>query len=164
MAACSILDRFGWLEDTGFYNVVVLRVDDIQKFLEDFLERWSSDAFVPGCFSRVVPVSVTFSYSSADELECASREAMRPWISTVAGHSYHVRMHRRGFKDRVVSHTEEQSLGAFVDRELTARGESARIDFDDPDFVVVVETVGQRAGMALWTRADRERYPFLNLD
>jgi hypothetical protein len=34
----------------------------------------------------------------------------------------------------------------------------------DPDFVVVLETVGQRAGMTLGTRAGRERYPFLNLD
>lgn len=73
-------------------------------------------------------------------------------------------MHRRGFKDRVGSHTEEQALGAFVEQELAGKREQARVDFDDPDFIVVLETVGQRGGMSLWNREQRQRYPFVNLD
>jgi len=47
---------------------------------------------------------------------------------------------------------------------LEHRGTPGRIDFDDPDFILDVETVGQRAGMSLWTREDLHRYPFLKLD
>jgi protein-L-isoaspartate(D-aspartate) O-methyltransferase len=164
MAACRLLDRLGWLEETDYHNVLVLRVRDVEQFLEEFRQRWSADTFSRGCFSRVVPVTATFSYESLDELEAQATEALRPWIPTLAGRSYHVRMHRRGFKDRVDSHTEEQALGAFVERELVGTSERARVDFDDPDFIVVLETVDQRGGMSLWSREQRQRYPFLNLD
>jgi len=37
------------------------------------------------------------------------------------------------------------------------------VAFDDADAVLAVDTVGDRAGMALWTRDDLRRYPFLGL-
>lgn len=154
----------GWLEETHYHNVLVLRVDDVERFLQEFLERWSEDPFVPSCFSRVVPLTSAFHYESPEALDSKTQEAMRPFVAMLAGHSYHVRMHRRGFKDRVVSHAEEQALGGFVERELAAVGQRARVEFEDPDFIVVLETVGQRGGMSLWSREQRERYPFLNLD
>ena len=163
-AACRLLDRLGWLEDTDYRNVLVLRVHDVEQFLEEFLQRWSADSFVQSCFSRVIPLTTTFSYASVEELEAQARAAIRAWIPTLVGHSYHVRMHRRGFKDRVGSHTEEQALGAFVAQELAGKSEQARVDFDDPDFIVVLETVGQRGGMSLWSREQLQRCSFLNLD
>ena len=33
--------------------------------------------------------------------------------------------------------------------------------FEDPDCVLLIETVGQRGGLALWTREELKRYPFL---
>jgi tRNA(Ser,Leu) C12 N-acetylase TAN1 len=35
--------------------------------------------------------------------------------------------------------------------------------FDDPDAILSVDTVGDRAGLALWTREELRRYPFLGL-
>jgi tRNA(Ser,Leu) C12 N-acetylase TAN1 len=43
-------------------------------------------------------------------------------------------------------------------------GTPARVTFEDPDFIVAVETVGQRAGMSLWSREELQRYPFVRLD
>jgi tRNA(Ser,Leu) C12 N-acetylase TAN1 len=40
----------------------------------------------------------------------------------------------------------------------------SRIDFDDPDYIIDIETVGQRAGMSLWSREHRLRYALLKLD
>jgi hypothetical protein len=37
-----------------------------------------------------------------------------------------------------------------------------RIGFDDPDFIIHIETIDRRAGMALWSRDDMQRYPFLS--
>lgn len=51
-----------------------------------------------------------------------------------------------------------------MEQELAGKREQARVDFDDPDFIVVLETVGQRGGMSLWSREQRQRYPFVNLD
>jgi len=47
---------------------------------------------------------------------------------------------------------------------LDAQGAATRIDFEDPDHIVDIETVGQRAGLSLWTREQAQRYPFLKLD
>jgi tRNA(Ser,Leu) C12 N-acetylase TAN1 len=47
---------------------------------------------------------------------------------------------------------------------LAAAGTPGSISFDDPDAIVAIESVGQRAGVSLWTREDLRRYPFLRLD
>ena len=80
------------------------------------------------------------------------------------GSSFHVRMHRRGFKGRLSSQREEQFLDHYILTRLEQEQCSGRITFDDPDAIITVETVGQRAGIALWSREERERYLFLNLD
>ena len=47
-------------------------------------------------------------------------------------------------------------LGALADA-----GSSGQIRFDDPDYVLLIETVGGSGGIALWTGEDLKRYPFL---
>ena len=47
---------------------------------------------------------------------------------------------------------------------LAAAGTPGQISLYDADAVVLIETVGPRAGLALWTRADLARYPFLGAD
>lgn len=47
---------------------------------------------------------------------------------------------------------------------LEARGTPARIDFSDPDAILAVETVGQRAGLSLWSREVIARHPLPGLD
>ena len=54
-------------------------------------------------------------------------------------------------------------IGQFIVDETQRRGHEARTSFDDPDLILAVETVGQRAGISLWTRDDRLRHPLLNL-
>ena len=72
-------------------------------------------------------------------------------------------MHRHGFKGRLSSHEEEKSLTEFLLERLRESGQPDRIIFHDSDFVLVVVTVGQRAGASLWSRDDGNRYPFLRL-
>ncbi len=71
-------------------------------------------------------------------------------------------MHRRGFKGTLHSHREEQLLGGYLMDELEARAMPATIRFEDPDAVIAVDTVDQRAGMSLWTREQLRRFPFLD--
>jgi tRNA(Ser,Leu) C12 N-acetylase TAN1 len=47
---------------------------------------------------------------------------------------------------------------------MQSEGSTGRIDFEDPDVIIVVETVGQIAGLSLWTREQRRKYSLLRLD
>jgi len=46
---------------------------------------------------------------------------------------------------------------------LGAAGTPGHIGFDDADFVIHIETIDRRAGMALWSRGEMQRYPFLSI-
>ena len=163
-AALQFLRTFGELGKTDYFNVLVVKVDDIQRLLDDL--RWEFQA-APGLqhvVSRIVPIGVSFDFQEPAEFEANVRQAVTRWLPKLAGASFHVRMHRRGFKGRLSSQHEEQFVDRFIADELSERGATARIDFEDPDYIIDIETVGQRAGVGLWTRAQRLRYPFLKLD
>jgi len=64
------------------------------------------------------------------------------------------RRHRRGFKDRLASQEQERILDSVLLAALEKAGNPGRISFEDPDVVCVVETIGQWAGLSLWTRED----------
>jgi len=46
---------------------------------------------------------------------------------------------------------------------LSEQGQVARIAFDGPDVIIALDSVGQRAGISLWTGQQLQRYPFLKL-
>ena len=73
-------------------------------------------------------------------------------------------MHRRGLRHDLSSQAEEKTLDAYLMAELARRGTPGRITFDDPDAILVVETVGNCAGMSLWSRDDLQRLSFLKTD
>jgi tRNA(Ser,Leu) C12 N-acetylase TAN1 len=111
-----------------------------------------------------MPASETFIFQSAAEFEARAKEIVCTWLPRLAGRTFHVRMHRRGLKEHMASHAEERFLDEALLHALEQTGTPARIDFTDPDVVIDVETVGQRAGLSLWTREDLHRYPFLKVD
>ncbi len=43
------------------------------------------------------------------------------------------------------------------------RGRAPRVEFRDPDAVLVVETVGDAAGLGVITRALRSEFPFVKI-
>jgi tRNA(Ser,Leu) C12 N-acetylase TAN1 len=59
---------------------------------------------------------------------------------------------------------EETRLSDFLLESLTKTGAGAHVTFDNPDAIVAVETIGQDAGLSLWSREELQRYPFLRLD
>jgi tRNA(Ser,Leu) C12 N-acetylase TAN1 len=111
-----------------------------------------------------MPAAEAFTFQSVGEFEARAKEIVRAWLPRLAGRSFHVRMHRRGLKEQMSSHTEERFLDEALLHALEQAGTPGRIDFTDPDLIVDVETVGQRAGLSLWTRDDLLRYPFLKVD
>ncbi len=162
--AFKLLQGLGAVYTTEFLNVLVMEVRNIPRFLET-LNAWvSDDPSLLQLIARVVPVTCTFSFQSPEEFESKAREAVLYWLPQLAGKKFHVRMHRRGFKGRISSLEEEHFLDRVLLEELGKIGNPGQINFDDPDAIIVVETVGQQAGLSCWTREELQRYPLLKLD
>ena len=162
---CEVLGELGRIERTAYYNVLVMRVDDRERFLSDLRAMVSHDPRLGTfAFARVVPLARLFDFATPEAFETRAREAALGWLPQLAGRRFHVRMHRRGFKGALPSQEEERFLDRALLEALANRDTPGAIDFDDPDAILDVETVDGRAGLALWTREELERYPFLRLD
>lgn len=162
--AFRILQGLGAVYTTEFLNVLVMEVSNIPRFLETLNTWLTEEPSLAKLLSRVVPVTSTFSFQSPSEFENKAKEAVLSWLPNLTGKSFHVRMHRRGFKGRLSSHDEERFLDKILLEELEKRGNPGHITFEDPDAILVVETVGQQAGISCWNREDLQRYPLLRLD
>jgi tRNA(Ser,Leu) C12 N-acetylase TAN1 len=73
----------------------------------------------------------------------------------VAGKTFHVRTRLRGLTGRVDDQAVDRALGGYLLDLADAAGAAARVSFQDPELVVVVEVIGRRAGYAFLDRAIR---------
>lgn len=157
------LGDLGAVSRTDFFNVLVMDVDDPDAFVRRLADR---ARLIPDLMertlSRVTPARRCFDFRSAEEFEERASRVAREIAPDLAGKSFYVRVHRRGFQDTLSSHEEERLIAEAVFEELEKEGLDAEVDFDDPDAVLAVETVGPRAGVAVWSREDLEAYPFLD--
>jgi len=162
--ACRYLEQFGTVRKSAFFNVLVMKADDPLGALEKVHGQITDIPEIPSWIARFVPVTRRFSFQNPEEFEERARDAVAEWLSVLAGGSFHLRMHRRGFKGRLSSMDEERFLDEYLLERLAGAGTPGAIAFDDPDWIIVVETVGTEAGLSIWGRDDLRRYPLLRLD
>ena len=156
------LRRLGRFRPGGYRNVVVGSVDDRAAFLDRVAEGLARDPLLPTALARLLPIDLTLRFtldSALDDLATAAE----PLIDGLGGDAFFVRVERRGLKGRLHTPTLERDLADRVWRMLEARGRTPRVDFGDPDGVLVVETLGDQAGLVLLPRALRERYRFVRI-
>jgi len=161
--AKELLRDFGRTLHTDFHNVILLAVDEPLHLLERIEEYLRDKPQERNWLYRVQPVTSSFHFQNPVEFEHKLEEALQPWLPALAGHSFHVRMHRRGFKGRMSSQQEERALGEFIVAQSKVHGTESTVSFDDPDWVVAVETVGQAAGLSLWSRAQLQQHELLRI-
>ena len=159
--ACRLLERFGEVSKTGFFNTLVMRAADPHKLL-DSVEQLTPETMQP--LARVMPVMETFIFNSPQEFETNASQTVSKWLPSLAHKGFHVRMHRRGFKGKLSSMDEERFLDHYLLEALEERGTPARITFDNPDAIIALETIGPQAGVSFWTSEDLRRHPLLHLD
>lgn len=162
--ALGILGRYGRVRKTAYYNVVVMAVEDPRAVAEDLGARVAAEPGLMNFLSRVVPLETAFELGPLERVEERLAEAFAPTLPRLAGRSFHVRVHKRGPGKALSGHGLERALGDRLLAELAARGTPGRLAFDDPDLILVVEIVDQRAGVAAFDREQRARWPFLRLD
>lgn len=162
--ACQIFSQFGQVKRSGYYNVILLKVADLRAFLDRLSAMVTNVPDLLTMVSRVMPAEASFTFQDREGFESQARAIALEWVPRLAGKSFHVRMHRRGFHAQMSSRDEEQFLDAAILAALEARGTPGWISFEDPDAIIDVDTVDNRAGLSLWAREDLARYPFLKLD
>jgi tRNA(Ser,Leu) C12 N-acetylase TAN1 len=162
--AKTLLSNFGTVRGSDYRNVLVMNVENVETFLDEVQSTLVRDASLANAVSRIIPVTDYFCFSNPEEFESKARAVVAKWVPELIGKRFYVRMQRRGFKGKLSSHDEEQVLGRFLLERTAIAGGEATVDFDDPDIVIVVETLGQQAGLSRWTREQLERYELLRLD
>ena len=162
--AFRLLRSYGEVAGTDYWNVLAMRVEDVAEFVRALESATRADATIPNAVARIVPVTAKFRFQSPAEFEEKARSLVERWLSDLKGKSFHVRMHRRGFKGKLSSQHEEQFLDHHLLERMAQEGTPGRIDFADPDAIIAVETLGQTAGLSLWTREQRQSFELLDLD
>lgn len=157
----SLLEPLGEVQRTRFYNVLTMRVPSIREFLETLRDWLSSFPETADTVARAAPVTDKFVFSDATDFRTSLQRGLAPHLPELAGQRFFVRMQLRGAG--LHPSVEERALGEQLTTATAARHAPARVDFGDPDVVVAVESIGHQAGWALWSRADRQRYPCLGL-
>ncbi len=158
----SGIRRRGLFHRTGFKGVLVGRVQDPAQFLEDLLRSKEAGKPWVEALAKAIPVAITFSFTP-ETFEDRLKEAATPFLDRMEKGTYYVRVERRGFKEQIISPEVERAVDAHLFDLARQQGKSLEVSFEDPDYVVVAETVGDVCGVALLTRDLRSRYPFLKV-
>ena len=159
--ARNLLAKWGRLRRTEYFNVAVMKVADATAFLREFAAAVEETPGILNALSHVVPFKHVFTFKCPSEFEAKSRDIILSYAPQLAGKSFHVRLRRRGLKGIISTPEEERLLDNVLLEALAAAGTPGHISFEVPDFVLLIETVGQSAGVSFWTGEDLKRYPFL---
>jgi tRNA(Ser,Leu) C12 N-acetylase TAN1 len=159
--AQGLLRQLGEAEKTDFHNVLVMRVESVAGFLRDFSAMCAAEPGIMNDISRAVPLTDVFDFDTAKDFETKACNVALSWTQRLRGSAFHVRLHRRGLKRALETPKEERLLDEAILAALAQEKVPGRIRFEDPDFVIDIETVGKRAGMSPWSREDLQKYPFL---
>jgi tRNA(Ser,Leu) C12 N-acetylase TAN1 len=162
--ALRVLRELGQVGLSPYHNVLVMRVDDPMATLAAIERRAEEHPALYDAISRVAPAMRCFEFHSAEEFRLRAREAMTEWLPRLAGQSFHVRFHRRGPRDDLATPDIERYLDDALLEALIENGTPGSISFSDPDAVIVIETIDDCAGLALWSRDDLASHRLLRPD
>jgi tRNA(Ser,Leu) C12 N-acetylase TAN1 len=157
------LREFGDFKGSGFRDVIIGAVENREAFFEaiESLRREDPERVRP--LSQVVPIDKTFQFGVTD-LRGKLQDALAPYGEVLEnGCRFYIRVKRRGHKGEVSSLEIEKEMSAFIIDALEKTGKQVQIDFEDPAKLIIVETIGNRAGVGLITRTMKERYPFIRV-
>jgi len=156
------LSDIGAFEATGFRGVMRGKVEDLQEFLKKVEERIQPPTFLP--VKRIVPIEEWF-YFSPEKFSDIVKERIEKYAERIEAHeSFCVRVERRGMKGVLSSKDLEREIGKYVFDLLKKRfGVESKVDLEDPDKMIVIEMIGNLAGLALICKKDRKAFPLIRV-
>jgi tRNA(Ser,Leu) C12 N-acetylase TAN1 len=158
-----LLRAYGEFKGSGFRDVIVGRVEDVDAFLDALECVLKEHPARLRHLSQIVPIEKTFQFDLSD-FKQKLLTVILPYADQMENNCrFYVRVKRRGHKGEISSLEVEQEMAGFILDALEKAGKQAQVKFEDPDKFIIVETIGDRAGVGLITRALRERYPFIRV-
>ncbi len=162
--AVRALTAFGRVDRSPYHNVLVMRVEDPVALLTAVERQTEESPPLYDAISRIAPASHTFEFHSGQQLKEEATPILLEWAPRLTGQSFHVRVHRRGGPHDVPTQDLEHVLDDSLADATKAAGTPGKISFSDPDAVIAIDTIDERAGMTLWMRDDLVRHPLVRPD
>ncbi len=157
------LSLYGEFKGSGFRDVVVGRVQDVRAFLESLENLRKAAPAKFRNFSQIVPLENNFKFDTPDFVAKA-KEAISPLIERLENKKFHVRVKRRGHKGEISGQAAEKELADFVFDFLEKTGKQAEVTFANPDSILIIETIGNWAGVGLITKDLKESFPLVRME
>ena len=155
--AHALLERlaaWGDFRTSGFDDVCVGQVANLDAFFDALRAADAEGAAWMHDIGRIIPVERAF-YFVPGTLSYQFDEAIAPMLERVGGGTFYLRLDRRGHAGEIDSQRVERELADRVLVLARRRGKNLRTSFEDPDYVIVVEIVGDECGVGLITRGLR---------
>ncbi len=162
--ALRALREFGAATGSPYHNVLVMSVADPLALLESLERRTTEIPALDDAISRVAPAMANFDFESADEFRRKAKEMTLEWAPRLVGRSFHVRFRHRGTVCDLPTPDVERFMSEAILEALRQAGTPGSISYSDPDAVIAIDTVDNRAGLGLWSREDLARYHLLRPD
>lgn len=150
------LQGLGEFKFAGFRSLLLGKAD-----LPRFLEGVQSKS-IPS-LARVVPVEENFRAQPENLLEILKNKVKKYAGRVGRGESFCVRFERRGLKGRVSSRDIEWEIGRHLQDLLEEEGKSPRVNLEDPDKLIVIQSIGTSFGMGIIDRETRQKYPIIRV-
>jgi tRNA(Ser,Leu) C12 N-acetylase TAN1 len=147
-----------WL--TSFRDVLIGWTDDTQTLLQAITEAREKDKRWSHMIGRVIPVQNVF-FFTADSLTEQLKRAVAPLVKEMQSGRFYFRLERRGMAGQIPSQEVEQAVAAHLVSLADDKDIELTTDFEDPDFVVAAETIGNECGVCLLTRELMKQFPFV---
>ena len=160
--ALRILKNHGEFRRSGYRDVVLGYVDDVEAFLEKLESIRAETPQKLRSLGQIVPLERNFQFEVADFRDRA-KEAISPYIDRLENSRFFVRVVRRGHKGEISGMETEKELDGFILGSLENKGRQATVDIEGFEKMILIETVENRAGVGLITRAMKERYPLIKV-
>jgi tRNA(Ser,Leu) C12 N-acetylase TAN1 len=151
-------------ERSNYYNVLIMKADDPIALLAAIEKKTEESTALYDAISRVAPATRCFEFHSAGEFVEKAMQVIAEWSTQIAGRAFHVRLHRRGAKYDLGTQDAERLFDEAILDATAKAGTPCKISFTDPDAVIAIDTIDDRAGLALWTREDLARHRLLRPD
>jgi tRNA(Ser,Leu) C12 N-acetylase TAN1 len=156
------LNNYGNFRGSGFRDVIRGRVEDVNAFLETLKTLQKEDPKKLRSLSQVVPLEKTFLFELTD-LSNKLKEAISSYVELLENRRFYVRARRRGHKGEVSSQELEKEMDAYIMESLDKLGRQANVNIEESEMIIVVETIGNWAGVGLITREMKEKYNFIRI-
>jgi tRNA(Ser,Leu) C12 N-acetylase TAN1 len=156
------LNEYGEFKGSGFRDVVLGRVKEIDAFLRALENLREENPMKLNPLSQIVPLERTFHFDLSDFKE-KLKEILSSYVDRIENKKFYLRVKRRGHKGEISSLEVEKEVADFIMGALEKAGKKAQVSFKDPDCILIVETIGNWAGVGFITKEMKEKYSFVRI-